>query len=171
MAAEASKRAFWVKAAAALIVVTGLFGVLPNFYTFGIQGNTSTHSLKGSLFITDRTKGLDDLLAGDYVAFETDHRQAPFFKPGRVFAKRVVAVHGDVVTWEDDALLVNGEKVTDIKPSQLKKWLEAGHSQLSEERVLDREVVAIGDHPDSLDSRFFGALSSSDIVGEVFLLW
>jgi signal peptidase I len=96
----------------------------------------------------------DSARSGDIVEF-----RFPSGSASRAI-KRVVAVGGDVVRLTDDALVVNGTAIP-----------------LAGEAVrFDRQTITVpegfyyllGDnHPASIDSRSFGPIPSSDIVGRV----
>lgn len=85
---------------------------------------------------------------------------------GEFYIKRVVALGGDTITIENDALFINGEKENG-------PWVGAPTQEQSDAMafpytVPPRTYFVVGDNrPVSIDSRTFGAVSSSQILGRV----
>lgn len=84
---------------------------------------------------------------------------------GRLLLKRAVAGQGDVVCRAEDIVLINGVQAAVVKELQvagrtLPDW--SGCLTLSEDAVF-----LLGEHPSSFDSRYFGPVPSSDIVGVI----
>lgn len=86
-------------------------------------------------------------------------------RPGQLLVKRVAASGGDVVCREGDIVSINGLRASVAKrraggERPLPVW--SGCSTLAATAVF-----LLGDHPASLDSRYFGPVSTSDIVGVI----
>ena len=79
--------------------------------------------------------------------------------------KRVVATHGDSVNITDAGVLINGRPLPDSKPS-----IAGSHGQLLPKLrgtivVRDGEVWLSGEHINSFDSRYFGAVALTSLIG------
>jgi len=68
--------------------------------------------LDGDHFIVDRMPG--DLARGDVVVYRAPEAAA---EPGILFAKRMVAMGGDLISWKDGHLFINGADVSEDGPS------------------------------------------------------
>src|SRR2546429_1420005 len=92
----------------------------------------------------------------------------------RDFIKRVVAVGGDTVQVKDLTLYVNGRAraepyIHDHNPASMGDFPSTGAPY----RVPANSLFVMGDNRgDSQDSRFFGAIPKSSVVGQAFLrIW
>jgi signal peptidase I len=111
------------------------------------------------------------LRPGDHVL--VDHLQSPrrgdlavFRAPGsgEIVLKRIVAVGGDTVAIEDGALYVDGRRRREAYADP--RAIDSVY--FGPVRVRRGTVFALGDNrADSLDSRAFGAVPRSRIVGRV----
>ncbi|WP_286824080.1 signal peptidase I, partial [Idiomarina sp. UBA1919] len=84
------------------------------------------------------------------------------FLPRRtLLLKQIIAVDGDQVCTDENSVSVNGHR---IEHPLLPQW----QSFASMECIIvpDNNVFVIGQSPDSLDSRFYGAISTSSIVSK-----
>ena len=99
---------------------------------------------------------------GDLVVFH-----AP--RTGDVTLKRAVGLPGDTVAIEDGVLVVNGRRQTE--PYAAPDAIDSVY--FGPERVGAEAVFVLGDNrADSIDSRAFGAVPRSDLMGEVRVrLW
>ena len=123
-------------------------------------------SMEDTLLIGDRVlvnKQNRDAHVGDIVVF---HRP-----PGDEAAaikdliKRVIAVEGDVVEARAGKLIVNGQEVDE-------PYLKPGTSTTMDRKYELRrgEVFVMGDNrTQSRDSRFFGPIKKSSIIGHAYL--
>jgi signal peptidase I len=90
--------------------------------------------------------------------------------PKTNFIKRVVATPGQTLRMLDGQLYINGKKVKE-------PWIKyPGHADFplggGVYKVPAGRVFVMGDNrPNSLDSRYFGAVPYGDIIGEVFLIF
>ncbi len=83
---------------------------------------------------------------------------------GSLLVKRAVALGGDTVGIEDGVLVVNGDPVCEpgVDPALIDGMF------FGPVTVPDDSVFLLGDHRDgSIDSREFGAVPLSSLVGEV----
>jgi signal peptidase I len=106
----------------------------------------------------------------DIVVFHADEQ--------RDYIKRVIGLPGDKITYENDQLFVNGEK---LEEKYLKDLKNSVHNQLltnnfslenltGETKVPENTVFVLGDNrQNSTDSRIIGFIPIEEIVGEVNL--
>ncbi len=100
-------------------------------------------------------------------ALAAERRYLPANVP---LVKRVVALGGDVVCLLDDAVIVDGETVArrldrDHLGRPLPRW-DGCRSLRSDEVFLLMAAV-----PDSFDSRYFGPVPLSAVIGRLVPLW
>lgn len=103
---------------------------------------------------------------GDIIAFRYP------LDPRVTFLKRVVAVGGDVVEIREDALYVNGAPVAE--PYAVHKL----HGQTHRRDTMPARAVPAGDlfvlgdnRDDSADSRYWGFVPETNVVGEPLLVY
>ncbi len=132
-------------------------------WIIGGVGPNDPSSLVGHwFFIVDRHDRV--IGRGTLVAFKTDVRMRPWFQPGTLFIKQVVAVPGDTVEVSEAGLQVNGRRVADALP--LATTLKTSAQALSRRvAVLQGQVWVVGTSPDSFDSRYWGPVWDAQIVG------
>lgn len=84
-----------------------------------------------------------------------------FLPRGTLLLKQIIAVDGDQVCTDKNFVSVNGHR---IEHRLLPQW----QSFASMECIIvpANNVFVIGHSPDSLDSRFYGAIPASDIVSK-----
>lgn len=108
---------------------------------------------------------------GDLVALRPDGRaeetlnELGALPDGRLLLKRITAAAGDIVCREHNSVSVNGVQTAIARQATARGWplpAWSGCSTLSPETVF-----VLGDHPDSLDGRYFGPVSTSSIVGVI----
>lgn len=113
-----------------------------------------------------------DVGRGDIVVFERPPSQTPSEIPDLI--KRVVGLPGDSLVIKDGRVYVNGEALSEpyLDPGTVtstdntpRKCSDADPCQ-----VPDDQVWVMGDNrPDSQDSRYFGPIPESSIVGKAFV--
>ncbi len=148
--------------------------ILVNKYTYGIR-----LPVAGTKVVS-----MNDPVKGDVVVFR-------FPKDGKTnYIKRVVAVGGDKVRYQDKALYINGEKQSEefmgsINGLEMFKESLSGveHSIFKDPRrspvlgagewvVPEGHYFVMGDNRDnSNDSRFWGMVPDKLIVGKAFAIW
>ena len=102
---------------------------------------------------------------GDIVVFKP-----PGYEDDTLYIKRVIGVPGDRVQIIDGYIYLNGEKYDD--PQWTEEILDPGIAE-EEVTVGEGEYFVVGDNRnDSMDSRDFGAVDKSRIMGEAVLrIW
>ena len=128
------------------------------------------------------------LLPGDYVLVDKlTPRWAPYargdivvFEPpdtwssgrGVPFIKRVIGVPGDQVEIRDGKVFVNGRKLDEpyVHVADARHGTEPLPGGTSSWVVPDENLFVMGDHRDaSADSRVFGAIELSSVIGRAWL--
>jgi signal peptidase I len=87
---------------------------------------------------------------------------------GSPFVKRIVGLPGEVVSARDGVIAINGERLVEpyIAPSR------RGHESGNWPRVAAGEYFVLGDNRTrSCDSRMWGTVSRSDLIGPVMLTY
>lgn len=111
---------------------------------------------------------------GDIVSFQSPEDSNDFY------IKRVIGVAGDKIEYKDDKLYRNGEYITEPYLEDLKNSSRAvvpltpdfnlgTLSATQTETVPDNKIFVMGDNRiDSKDSRFFGFIDVSKVVGTLY---
>lgn len=120
----------------------------------------------------DTLLGGDRLLVSDL--FYTPERgdiviiQSPRINGGDAIVKRVIAVEGDTVAIREDGIYVNGERLNETDGSLGYQISAYGYQPKAPQVVGKDKLFVLGDHRSvSLDSRAFGQVPESAIVGKV----
>jgi len=105
---------------------------------------------------------------GDIIVF---HPPEKANSQGKDFIKRVIAVEGDTVKFENDKTYVNGKRIEE--PYRYKE--KAGYDtprDFSPLTVPPGQVFCMGDNRgNSEDSRFWGTLPVENIIGKAFVIF
>lgn len=87
------------------------------------------------------------------------------YENGTFIVKRLIALPGDVVVFDGDSLLVNGEVVREPYVTDVNYNKGILNNKVT---LGDDEYIVLGDNRDvSTDSRYFGSISRSNIKGKV----
>ena len=99
--------------------------------------------------------------------------------PGELYIKRIIGMPGDTVEAKNDTVYINGKPLKEPYLTQYKKKLPKGQLYTNNftlkqitgvSRVPKDSYFVMGDHRDvSKDSRYFGFVKRSAIIGEVKL--
>lgn len=99
--------------------------------------------------------------------------------PGELYIKRIIGMPGDTVEAKNDTIYINGKPLKEPYLTQYKKKLPKGQLYTNNftlkqvtgvSRVPKDSYFVMGDHRDvSKDSRYFGFVKRSAIIGEVKL--
>lgn len=111
---------------------------------------------------------------GEIIVFEKNDSSTPGHENGRQLIKRVVGLPGDhVVVKEGKVTIYNGEFPEGFDPDETGGYddkVSATTPGSVDLKVPDGEVFVMGDNrTNSLDSRSFGTIASSDIIGSLSL--
>lgn len=131
--------------------------------------NVQSQCLETSMFIVDkRDKAIKP---GDLVAFTFD-KDDPHFEKGMSFIKIVAAKGGDSVSISQDELTVNGQKIGIAGMRHVVNFLELNPSDYEHDVVVaDNELFVVGETIYSYDSRYWGAIDTSTILGKAYAIF
>jgi conjugative transfer signal peptidase TraF len=92
-----------------------------------------------------------------------------YLPAGVPLIKRIAAVAGDDDCAFDGAIIVSGEigarqRKVDRAGRSLPRWNEC-------RELVQGEFFLLGDAPDSFDSRYFGPVTSAQVIGRLAPLW
>ncbi len=126
--------------------------------------------LSGEYVLTDKISyRFGEPTAGDVIVFHAPEAANCPEGTGCDFIKRILAVPGDTVEVRDDSIIVNG---TARYEPYIPEEFETLPGKFSKDRVITlsaNEYFAVGDNrPYSSDSRAWGPITKSDIVGKAF---
>ena len=161
-----------VRAFVALVVCGAVFGTCAIRYRLVRDWTIGEHCLAFGWYLVDlgnRTVG-----RGDYVVFLSRETE-PFYPSGTRMLKRVVGVYGDSVRVGHDGVFVNGRFEGGLIHAQpggrlwkLGKGLEAFSR---DEQVPPGKLWVMGTHERSYDSRYWGYVSTEQVVGRAWPIW
>ncbi|OED49110.1 signal peptidase I [Endozoicomonas sp. (ex Bugula neritina AB1)] len=139
------------------------------FSRFSIALDPQTYRcLKQRVFLIDhgdKNIGIDDLVAFIH------KKGAPLVPPGSQMIKAVRAMSGDNVIVSQESVVVNGRVIEQSMDYGL-KTLSATREDYSRTLIVpDQEFFLMGTTIYSNDSRFWGSIPESDVVGKVYALF
>ena len=109
-----------------------------------------------------------EIKPGDYIAFRTDKRVLPYYRPGVIFGKRVIGVPGDRLEVKGRDFYINGRWIARARetdslgnPAPLFKY---------NGRIPEGCYFVLGHHPRSFDSRYWGFVYKKAIIGKLYPL-
>ena len=153
-----------------LVLTLIIFLVIQNFVAqpYQVQQRSMEQTLEpGQYVLVDKlTPRWDAYKRGDVVVFQPPESWTEERTP---FIKRVIGLAGDTVEIRDDGIVYVNDKALDeayvfsitggTLPSDQSRWT-----------IADGQLFALGDHRDeSADSRVFGPIDSSAVIGRAFL--
>lgn len=160
----------------ALIVIVVFFGVRVFFQPYQVDGASMTPALtSGERLFVNRTAyshvtmpgigefaPFDEPQRGDIIVLESDvtRRDAPYIK-------RIIGLPGETVTFAEGLVFIDGEPLVE-------EYIDGAITGCPTSRpcggsVPEGHVFVLGDNrTDSEDSRLFGPVPMSDIVGKAF---
>jgi signal peptidase I len=145
-----------------------------------------SESMKPTLNVGDRvlvnkvSYQLHDVNRGDIVVFETPPRAKDANGEIKDLVKRVIALPGDTFSAHNGAVFINGRP---LKEPYLQNGVQTcadsrptcpnGDGDIADTKIPAGDVLVLGDNrAASKDSRFFGPIKESSIVGRVFIrIW
>ena len=101
---------------------------------------------------------------GDIIVFKSPQN------PDIDYIKRVIGLPGDTVLFKNETVAVNGFELNEPYISDKTSLWEGGYIKEGEPVVVpEAEILVLGDNrPRSSDSREFGPIPVSSIIGQVF---
>ena len=162
-----------------LILVAALLAGLGRTFVFGTFW-IPTGSMVPTLGVYDRILVQKafftwrDLHEGDIVVFSHPPRDECPGPPGGDLVKRVIALPGQTIYSSGNRIYVNGRKLAEPylpHPDPLGPPIPDASKQ-QPFRVPPGEFYVLGDNRgDSCDSRYWGPIKGTSIVGKVVLVW
>jgi conjugal transfer pilin signal peptidase TrbI len=118
-------------------------------------------------YLIDRTQKNLDL--GDFVAFRSGPSQAPEIPVGTLMVKRIDGLPGDHIQVEPRGIRI--EEILYAVPYPHRGTLGDRAIPIGTDILLSEdEIWVMGDHPRSFDSRDYGPIPESHIVGKAYAL-
>lgn len=153
----------WVKTIVMALVIAGVIKWLIMDAT-KVSGGSMLNTLHHDdmLLVNKIGKNFHDYERGNIVILN-----APDY-PNRLYVKRVVGLPGDTVSIKDEKVYINGEPLNETYTS-VDYTLPV--TEVNEWYLLDDQYFVMGDNRlegASNDSRNFGPINKSDIVGHAF---
>jgi len=146
----------------ALVVALVIKTFLLQAFYIPSSSMTPTLGVGDRVLVNKLSYDLHDVNRGDLVVFERPESEGG---ETRDLIKRVIGLPGETVEGQNGQVLVDGRALEE-------PYLEGGAATGDFEpvEVPDGQVFVMGDNRgDSRDSRFFGPVDQSDIVGRAFL--
>lgn len=94
----------------------------------------------------------------------------PFFADGMLIVKLMQGVPGDRVIVAADSVNVNGQQVADSLPL-LERLKKPASRFRRDEYLATGKFWFMGTSADSYDSRYWGTVDSSQIIGRAYAIW
>ena len=149
-----------------VFLVIQLFVAQP--YQIQQQSMENTLMPNQYLLVDKLTPHFDDYHRGDIVVFEPPAGWARDAS-GTPFIKRVIGVGGDTIDIHDGHVFVNGSQVDEPYLYQGQPTVPADPQNHSW-KIGDGQLFVMGDHrSDSQDSRAFGPIQKSSVIGRAWL--
>lgn len=140
-------------------------------YRIGFDNQLTNRCLPSMVYLYSLAPPSKPLEPGMLVAFRTDARLEPHFKEGTTFIKQVQGISGDTIVVRNGFADVAGRKTLFLSSDVLKK-LGTNASALDRSyELLPGELFVAGTHPNSFDSRYWGALQPTQVIGRAWALW
>jgi signal peptidase I len=114
------------------------------------------------------TPRFDDYHRGDIVVFHPPAALDPTGE-GTPFIKRIIGVAGDTVDIHDGHVFVNGEQLDEpyVFEGQATEPVDPDQHVW---KIPDEQLFVLGDHrAESQDSRYFGPIDKSSVIGRAWL--
>ncbi|MDQ2749229.1 MAG: signal peptidase I [Actinomycetota bacterium] len=176
----AQRRRVSVRAMIKLLVVLVLAGaiaallrsyVIAPYYIPSASMEPTLHGCKGcnnDHVLADKLSyKMHDLHRGDVVVF---HRPTAWLVEEKVLIKRVIGLPGDTLTARNGVVYIDGLALAE---PYVDKECQSGTSVFTPITVPDGQAFVMGDNRcDSSDSRRFGAIADSDVIGRAaVIIW
>jgi signal peptidase I len=179
---EASSR--WIVELVGVVVVAILVAVLLRTFvvaTYSIPSGSMEPTLQvGDRIVVDKLSyHLHGVDRGNIVVFTTPPNEDCAGPPVADLVKRVIGLPGETISLQDGSVYINGRLLPEpFLPADLRTDTYPGPSNHDYAlhhafRIPAGDVFVMGDNrPDSCDSRYWGPIRESTIVGEVDLrIW
>nr|WP_248280295.1 signal peptidase I [Marinomonas sp. UCMA 3892] len=139
-------------------------GALLGFELYQIPSSSMRPTLESGDYITVDTQDLS-LKVGDVVVFRYPNNKQI------LYAKRVVALGRDKVAIENGQVILNGKPELAASVDENFRRNKVS-TYMAETMVPEGQVFVLGDWRDnSSDSRYWGTVAESDVIGKVTDIW
>jgi signal peptidase I len=164
----ARRAAIAVVALAVLAIAVRTFVIAP-YYIPSASMEPTLHGCGGCnndhVLVNKLAYHVHDIHRGDVVVF---HRPPNWNVSQNLLVKRVIGLPGDTLSERSGNVLVNGLPLAE---PYVNDACTSGTSNLAEVTVPQGQVFVLGDNRcDSEDSRIFGAVPKSDVIGRAFII-
>jgi len=110
----------------------------------------------------------NNLHTGDVIVFHRPANDKVCGLDEADFVKRVIGTHGETVSSKGNTVYIDGKPLAE---PYLPKGQPLGMA-IKPETVPNGELFVMGDNrPDSCDSRYWGYVPTSNVIGKVVLVW
>lgn len=107
---------------------------------------------------------------GDIIAFKTDEWIKFTARKNEIYIKRIVGLPGETITINPPYIIVNEKKL--VEPDIFQKISYVQQGGFSPCHLGDDEYYVLGDNSaNSLDSRYYGPIKKSSIIGRAFYIY
>jgi signal peptidase I len=174
----------WIVELVAVVVVAVLVAVLLRTFvvaTYSIPSGSMEPTLQiGDRIVVDKLSyhihGVD---RGNIVVFTTPSNEDCAGPPVADLVKRVIGLPGETISLQDGSVSIDGRLLPepylprDVRTDTYPGPSANGYSLHHPYRIPAGDVFVMGDNrPDSCDSRYWGPIRESTIVGQVdFRIW
>jgi signal peptidase I len=122
-------------------------------------------------FTDARIKGVGELQRGDVVVFIPPAEEDKIFFKRKIYIKRVVGLEGETVEIKEGNVYIN-DKIVTMPQIAKNHYLSLGRYGKGEIAVPQNSYYLLGDNsPNSADSRFWGFIDESDVIGKAIFIW
>lgn len=160
----------WAKAIAiGLLVIVVLRSFFVTNYTVSGQSMMPTLQNQDRVLVSKISKKFGDIDRLDLVVFHSDENED--------YVKRIIGVPGDVITYENDTLYVNEERVEEPFLKTYEAYNDPNdrftedftlESLTGKKQVPEGSYFVLGDNRrQSLDSRYFQFVKKDEMVGKL----
>lgn len=124
----------------------------------------------GEYVLTDKVSyRMGDPKRGDIIVFHAPEAANCPKGTGCDFIKRILGVPGDTIEVKDDHIIVNGHPLAEPYIPEEFETLAGAYTKGRAITLGDQEYFAVGDNrPYSSDSRAWGPIKKTDIIGRAF---
>jgi len=160
-----SMKKLLLQMAAVAAVFWFAWGYLAHRYTLGIDVQQK-QCLEYRFYIIDKQD--KQIPRNGYVAFRQDERAEPWFDAGTMFIKQVRAKEGDEVMVRGGQVYLAGKQVDVLQQRILSKMGRSSEEFNRRGIVASGDLWVMGTTPDSFDSRYWGPIDQSMVIGQVY---
>ena len=162
-------RTFFLRLAVVLAIAGAAVAYFNTRFILGYDNQLESSILGDRMYIIDTSD--QHLEAGDRYAFGSLGLE-PIFPDGTTMVKILVAMPGDhVEIGESEQILINGVATQFYGLSQAKNIGKAPEDFMGEKQLQEDELWFMGNNPISFDSRYYGAVAPSRVIGRAYPLW